>query len=377
MKSIFWLSVFFIFYIYLGYYLLLLLVSKVKRDRREAAKNTGLKSVSIVITVHNEEKLIKRRLDNCFALDYSDDMLEIIVACDGCTDNTIAIVESVATKKPQVKLHIVPDQRGRAYILNEVTNVVQNEIVLFTDANTSFESDYLRKVISAFNDPKIGCVGGELRYLNRENNSITQNESLYWKVETRIRRLESAIGILTSVSGCNFAIRRKLYTPISLSHEIDDIYPYRALKARYRVVHIDDARVYEDSPETLQHQLYARARIIIQGLPGIISEITHPYFLKHPGYLFSVFSHRILRWLSPFFLILAFISNATLLSQFLYQATYTAQLLLLVSAMIGYFLEKYRRKVSIINTLFAFYLGNLGFLLGMIKLAGKARMQKY
>jgi cellulose synthase/poly-beta-1,6-N-acetylglucosamine synthase-like glycosyltransferase len=330
-----------------------------------------------VITVHNEETLIKGRLDNCFALDYPVDMLEIIVACDGCTDDTIAIVERVADNNPEVKLHIVPDQRGRAFILNEVTEIVKNEIVLFTDANTTFESDYLQKVVSAFNDRTVGCVGGELRYLNREHNSITQNESLYWKVETRIRRLESTLGILTSVSGCNFAIKRELYTPISLSHEIDDIYPYRALKAGYRVVHIDDARVYEDSPETLQHQLYARARIVIQGLPGIISEITHPYFFKHPGYLFSVSSHRILRWLSPFFLILAFISNATLLSEFFYQATFTAQMLLLLSAMIGYLLEKYKRKVSIINSLFAFYIGNLGFLLGMIKLAGKVRMQKY
>jgi len=378
LKFIFWISALLIFYTYIGYFLLLKFISLIiKRHQETPNTEVNLMSVTIVITAHNEEKLIERRIDNCLKLDYPNDLLEIIIASDGSTDRTNEIVLAKAREYPNIKLLHIPSHKGRAFILNNAIKKVNNEIILFSDANTLFNEDYLLQIIKAFNDPEVGCVGGQLTYANFNNNIITQNESLYWKVESKIRQLESELGILTSVSGCNFAIRKKLFTPISLAHEIDDIYPYRSIKAGFKVIHQRRAKAFEDSPETIGHQLYSRERILIQGLPGILNEIKDPFFLKNPRLLFSVISHRFIRWISPLFLIILLISNTFMLSIGFYRFLFTLQILFMLSGLIGLLFNTYKRKVKIIGSLFAFYLANLGFLLGLIKLIGNVRMSKY
>jgi len=377
-EILFWIFVSLVFYVYGGYYLLLKFLTLFKRkSEKKASEEIDLKSISIVITVHNEEKLIERRIQNCLALDYPQDRLQIVVASDGSTDRTNAIVQELAKKYPNIKLHPVMPQRGRAFTLNSVIDIIQTDLVLFTDANTIFNKDYLMQIMPEFNDPRVGCVSGQLTYENFKNNTITENESFYWKLETKMRELETQLGICTSISGCNFTIKKQLYTPILLAYEIDDIYPYRTVKAGLKVRYKKQARVIEDSPETLSHQLYARERIVIQGWPGIFSEVKNVYFLKNPGYLFSVISHRFLRWLSPFFLIGAFVANLFLLQTLVYQFLLAMQIIFMSIGLVGWFCSKYQKKVKIIGSLFAFYIANIGFFFGITKLIGNVRMQKY
>jgi cellulose synthase/poly-beta-1,6-N-acetylglucosamine synthase-like glycosyltransferase len=209
----FWVCVFLMVYVYVGYPVLARLLGaaidrKVKRD-------TIRPTVTIVVTAYNEEKGIKAKLDNLFELDYPQDKLQIIVASDASSDNTDAIVKAYGD--PRVSLLRVEGREGKTACQNEAVRAAQGDIVLFTDATTEVDATTLTAMVENFADPEVGCVAGRLIYVDTQNSLTGSGGTAYWEYELSLRKAETRLGSLVGVSGCLYAVRRSAYRDISPS----------------------------------------------------------------------------------------------------------------------------------------------------------------
>jgi len=200
----FWISMFLIFWTYLGYPGLLWILSKLwNHDYKKQAFFPG---VTLIITVYNEESGIREKLENTLALSYPKNMLEIIVVSDGSTDKTEKYVQSF--KDRGVQLLAFADRHGKHYGQHRGLEVAKNDILVFTDATIFLDEDAVEKIVRNFAEQKIGCVSSEDRM--RSVDSDASSEGLYVKYEMKLRNFESKVCSLVGVSGSFFAVRKQL-----------------------------------------------------------------------------------------------------------------------------------------------------------------------
>jgi len=220
MQLIFWFSIFFISYSYFIYPLILVILGIFFRKERKKAEITP--SVSLLVSVYNEEKIIQEKIENSLNLDYPKDKLEIVIASES-NDKTNDIVEKYKDRG-RVKLFAYHERRGKSYTIYQSLPKCQGGIIVFTDANAMFKRDAIRKLVRNFNDPHIGCVSGELKYINPQKAAAGESEGIYWKYEVLIKRLESKIQSVLGANGSIYAIRKKLYSPLSEYRGDDFLY---------------------------------------------------------------------------------------------------------------------------------------------------------
>jgi len=370
MQLIFWLSIFLIFYPYFIYPLILVILGIFFRKQIKRAEITP--SVSLLIPVYNEEKIIKEKIENSLNLDYPKDKLEIIVASES-DDKTNDIVEKYKNRK--VKLFAYPEKKGKQYTIYQALPKCQGEIIVFTDANAMFKKDALRKLVRNFNDSRIGCVSGELKYINPQKAVVGENEGIYWKYEVLLKRLESKIHSVLGANGSIYAIRKELYSPLSKYRGDDFGLPIRILQQKYGVVWESEAISEEEVyPETIKE--FKRKVVIVgwhfRGALILIKDSIKKFQLL---LIFQLISHKFLRWFVPFLLILIFLSNLFLLSDIFYLILFISQILFYSLALIGYLKEKRKKKINqIINLAYYFSMVNLAALIGVIK--GLFNLQK-
>ena len=206
-EVIFWTCILTVVYHYVGYPLTLMLLS---RMRRPAALQTSetLPTVSLIISVYNEEAVIRSKIENALALDYPVDKLEIVVASDGSTDQTCEIVREF--KSRGVTLYHQDDRRGKNGALNGAASRVTGDVLVFTDANGMFQPNAIRELIRPFADPRVGSVCGELIYQNPNQNLVAEGYNHYWRYDQWLKTLESRLHSLLGANGSLFAVRREL-----------------------------------------------------------------------------------------------------------------------------------------------------------------------
>ncbi len=312
-----WASLGALAYVYVGYPLLLFVVSRVWS--RPVRKAPSTPSVTLIIAAYNEEAAIAAKLENSLALDYPPDRLEIMVASDGSTDGTNAIVERfVARHGERVRLLALP-RAGKTSGQNRAAAAARGEILVFSDATTMYDRDALAAMVANFADPSVGSVGGDVRYVvageeTRDPEVAGKGRQLYWNYEAAIRRWESRIYSVIGATGCIYSLRRDLYVPLDPAAISDFVQPAKALLRGFRSVVEDEAGAYEIAEsKQLGDELQRRARVVLRGLRGVgyMPQILNP--LRHPWLCFELISHRLMRWAVPFFLIAAFVSNALLI----------------------------------------------------------------
>jgi cellulose synthase/poly-beta-1,6-N-acetylglucosamine synthase-like glycosyltransferase len=372
-------SLLLLLYTYLGYHLLLNLLVAFKSKYSEQPKqpnniyldNYYFPGISIIIAAYNEEKNIAKRIENLLKQDYPQSKLEIIVASDGSTDKTIEIAKQY--KKYGVKVLDFKQNRGRAAIQNDALKKSIGEIVIFTDAETEFKKNFIKKIISYFSNNNIGCVVGNLIYKTK-GTSISESEGLYWKFEKKLRELESKLGILATATGACMAVRRNLWRDLTPIDDSDFTTPLDVILQGYRVVYAPDAIAYDVPPSSITGELRARIRQTAKNLVGTLKRWGWRGWVKHPFVSWGLLSHKILRWLTPFFMLGAFISNIFLLEEGLfYQLTFIAQAVFYLTAFIGLIGELVKKRIPIASTIFSFCVANIGMGIGVIKgLIGKA-----
>jgi len=373
MEEWFWLSLTLLIYVYFGYlgFLKLINIAKKVRICDTAVHNDCVPIVSVIVAAYNEEKSIGRRIRNLLEQDYPGDKLEIIVASDGSTDSTVEIARQY--EKLGVKVLDFKENRGKAAVHNDGVKEAKGEIIVFTDADTAFDKNFLKNINKYFSDEKVGCVVGNLVYRTRGAN-ISKSEGFYWKFEKKIRSLESDLGILATASGACMTVRKHLWKDLTRIDDSDFTTPLDVIFQGYKVVYAPDAIAYDIPPSSIKGELRARIRQTSKNLIGTIKRWGWRGWVKHPFVSWSLLSHKILRWFTPFFMIGAFISNLFLINDGLfYQVTFTIQVGFYLTAILGLAGELLTKNIFLASTIFSFCVANIGMGIGVIKgLVGKA-----
>jgi cellulose synthase/poly-beta-1,6-N-acetylglucosamine synthase-like glycosyltransferase len=323
---LFWACLALVTYAYLGYPLLVWGLSRVF-DRRVVPRggdDVDLPTVSLLIAAYNEDAVIEDRLRNALAMDYPAEKLEIVVSSDGSTDRTTEIVRRYAGGR--VRLLDYTHRRGKATVLNASVPELAGEIILCSDANTEIDPAAPRKLVRWFRDPGVGAVCGRLVLTDPRTGKNV--DSLYWKYETFLKRCEGKLGALLGANGGIYAIRKAAFTPIPDGTILDDfVIPLVAkLRTGCAIVYDTEAVAREETPSEIGSEFHRRARIGAGGYQslGLLWPLLHPRW----GWTTLAFaSHKILRWLCPFFLVGMLASNLVLCADLFFQAALAAQLL--------------------------------------------------
>jgi cellulose synthase/poly-beta-1,6-N-acetylglucosamine synthase-like glycosyltransferase len=367
-EIVFWLALLLIAYVYVGYPALVFLISffvgnEVKRADMEP-------SLTLLITAYNEEKNIRKKLENSLLLDYPTDLLEIIVASDGSTDGTDRIVGEFSEQG--VALCRVEGRVGKTETQNQAVRRARGEVVVFSDATTKYKRDALRKIVRNYADPAVGAVSGRYEYVNPTGGAVGAGTKLFWRYENSIKRRQTRIKTITGCCGCIYSVRKDLYEPLPRDIISDLVEPLKILEKGYRVVFEPDAVAYEVTEEKAEEEFSMRVRVITRGMNGLahVRGLLNPF--RHLFVSFQLTSHKILRWMVPFFLMIAFAANLALLDRPFYAATMGMQLSFYAAALVGWVLDVAGKRNKILFLPLYFCIVNLAAVVAAVKfLAGK------
>ncbi len=367
-QFVFWSSLAVVLFSYVGYPIVLFIISKLSRRGRHAIDDNYCPSVCLLISAFNEEKIIRKKIENSLSLDYPKDKLTILVASDGSDDRTVAIAEDY--EDLGVKLFHRSSRSGKSDVLNHVVKTLDEDIVVFTDANAMFADDALKKLARRFNDPKIGCVVGKLRYVDRRTTSVARGEGLYWRYEGMLSMLESSLGSVLVANGSIFAIRRDLFPKLFAEVANDFQIPMEIGSQGYGVVYEPEAMAFESSTIFWQEEFQRKVRIIVRGLTGY--SILRS---KIRGFRrFQFFSHKLMRWAIGPMLFLTFLANVILMrDSAFYTVAFTGQLFIYLAALNGWRMRKTRKPHPLFYLPFYFTMVNLAAVVAMAKFFTGAR----
>lgn len=364
---IFWMCVTVIFFAYAGFPIVLLCSSLFRNQRIEKKPITP--SITLIIAAYNEEHCIVQKLENALELDYPPDALEIIVASDGSTDRTEAIVRERFGHR--VTLLSLP-RRGKIFALNDAIEHSTGEILAFSDANTILHPKALKKLVMNFADPQIGGVCGNQVYLHRDDQEhTTRGEKLYWDYDKWLKKLENRTGSIVAADGAVYAIRRKLFRVPASSAVTDDFAISTAvIEQGFRLVFEREALAFEKLSPGAKQEFRRKVRIMNRGLRAVMLRraLLNPF---HFGiYSLTLFSHKILRRLVPFFLLVLFIVSIFLSTKaYPYLWFAAAQAVFYGWAAIGYLLRNTIAGTFKVFYIPAFYcLVNLAAAVAVLKL---------
>ncbi len=361
MRAIFWLSTFLLFYIYAGYPVIVWLLASLFGSKPQAAAITP--RISLLIPAYNEEAHIEQRLLNSLQLDYPKDQLDVVVASDGSTDGTNAIVRRFANRG--VALIAMPENIGKSAMLSRVVPQLCGEIVVFTDASSELEPSALRKLVAVFADSRVGCASGLYR-LKPADDLRGEGEGLYWRYETFIKQQESRLHSILGAHGAFYAIRRALFTPLEHDAINDDyLIPMRIVEQGLRAVYVPSAVAWEREVASVEGEFTRRRRIAAGNCQQMVelAGLLHP---KQGWVAFTFFSHKVLRTFAPWLMIGALVATAWL-AQPWFTLAFLAQAFLYGSASLGFYLQKRGKRSRLFSPPMYFCLGNLAMLVGFIQ----------
>jgi cellulose synthase/poly-beta-1,6-N-acetylglucosamine synthase-like glycosyltransferase len=270
--------------------------------------------VSMIIAAYNEAKGIGAKLDNVLLLDYPREMLEVIIASDGSTDGTEAIVRDYAAQG--ITLLSLP-RRGKAPALDAAVAASTGEILVFSDANSMYAPDALRALVRPFADSEVGGVAGNQVYLpkNGASGATSDGEHSYWSFDRKLKQSQSTAGNAISATGAIYAIRRSLFHGVPVGVTDDFATSTSVIAQGYRLIFAADAIAFEPAAEKSGVEFGRKTRVITRGLRGVLvrRELLNPF--RHGFYAVQLFSHKVLRRLVVFPLILLMLLSPLLWSR--------------------------------------------------------------
>jgi cellulose synthase/poly-beta-1,6-N-acetylglucosamine synthase-like glycosyltransferase len=362
MSAFFWICLFLVFFVYAGYPILLAV--GIFGRRRPVRRACVLPDLSIVVPAHNEEKTIQMKLDNLLALDYPKDKVEILVGSDGSTDRTESIVRGYADRG--VRLVSSLGRRGKSSIQNEIVDLSGGSVLVFTDADCLLSADALLLMTQNLADPEVALVTSCAVISNKGETGVAESEGLYWRYERWLRLQESERGLLAMGSGSLFVMRREFWTRLDPNVGDDFVLPLQVARAGYRnVLETQTSTSTRLTQNRFDSMLRMKMRIISKDLRGLLQNSACLNPLKTGTLACSLWSHKLLRWAVPYFLIGLFVSNLFLAGHEPYAAFLVAQVLFLALSVAGVFFgeRRFRFPLSVVSS---FCLVNLAALLGTL-----------
>ena len=327
MGLLFWFSIFMIFYAYFGYLLCLFLISFFRKSSTLTyAKTTNSDSkfprVSFIITAYNEEARIKEKIEGSLLQDYPKDRLEIIVASDCSSDRTDEIVRSYSA---EVKLVRAPERKGKENAQKYAVEAATGEILVFSDVATILEPNGISNIVKNFQDLSIGCVSSEDRFIDVDG--TISGEGAYVKYEMFLRKLESRVNTLVGLSGSFFAARREVCENWETELQSDFNTLLNSIKLGLRGISDPQSIGYYKNIIDEKKEFNRKVRTVLRGISVMMRNLSLLNPIKYGLFGWQLFSHKLCRWLVPYFLIFLFISNIFIMfSSFFYFLTFALQI---------------------------------------------------
>lgn len=371
--SLFWIFLFGAVYSYFLYPLLLILMPK--RRRVEAISETMPPSISppklsFVITAFNEENGIRAKIENTLTVNYPPELLEIIVASDGSTDSTNDIVLEYAAQG--VRLAKVDEQKGKENAQRFAIGQAKGDIIVFSDVSTRIEPQSLHIIANAFLDPEVGAVSSEDRFIT--SNGEVAGEGAYVKYEMWLRKLESSVCSLVGLSGSFFAARKEICADWDITVPSDFNTALSCVLNDKAAVTVPNLLGFYPNLADESKEYQRKLRTVIRGIAALFNriEVANPF--RFGFFAVQVISHKVMRWLVPWFLAGLMLTNLILLGQgFIYQLIFIGQLAFYTVATLGWVSQKLRLN-SLIKIPFFFTQVNIAIAHATLQYLGGKRV---
>jgi cellulose synthase/poly-beta-1,6-N-acetylglucosamine synthase-like glycosyltransferase len=328
LAAIFWVSAALIVYTHVGYPLVLRLLVALHRPGKQPAESAEPPRVSLIVAAYDEEEVIEAKVANALALDYPRERLELIVASDGSYDATAKRARAAGAD-----LVLELPRGGKLAAQNAAAERASGEVLAFSDANSDWRPDALRRLVAPFADPEVGYACGQVRFLDAAGDNL---EGAYWRYEMAVREMESGLAGITAGNGAIYAVRAADYLPLDPAGSHDLSFPFALAKRGKRSLYVPSARAEEKMVPTLEGEFARKRRMMV----GIWDIVVGEGMISPRGYstlyAFELFSHRLLRYLTPFLHFAAFFANLALLgSGTVYVITYGIQVAAIAAALFG------------------------------------------
>src|SRR6266566_1452990 len=373
-EIIFWVSAAALFYTYAGYPLLLALVSTIRP--RRVRRGDFEATVSVIITAYNEERDLAAKLENTLALDYPSELLEIIVASDCSSDRTDDIVKEFAPRG--LRLYRQPQRLGKTAAQNMAVAEARGDIILFSDATSLYQPDVLRALLPSFADPNVGCVAGRLIYVDPVDCRVGRGARSYWNYETFLKKHESRACSLIGASGCLYAVRRTAYVPLYHEACSDFIIATKMVEQGLRAVYEPNAVCTEQTNRQSDRELKMRVRIIAQTFTDLWRHRSMLNPIRSGFYGIQLLSHKVMRYLVPFFLMGLFVSNAVLApGSLFYRLMFAAQLAGYACPALAWMLDRVGIRSRLLALPQYFILANLASLIAFYQFVRGERYARW
>jgi cellulose synthase/poly-beta-1,6-N-acetylglucosamine synthase-like glycosyltransferase len=337
-ELLFWVCAGALVYAQLGYPLLLAALARLTRRRTPATAATEPPTVSLIVAAYDEEDVIGEKVANAQGLDYPLDRMEIIVACDGCTDDTAAVADEAGAD-----LVLDLPRGGKIRAQDIAVTQAHGAIVAFSDANATWDEDALARLVEAFDDPDVGYACGQVTFVN---DGGSNQEGLYWRYEMALRAYESRLVSVTAGNGAIYATRRECYIEVDPIMGHDLAFPFNMVKRGWRAVYVPAARATEKMVPSIEGEFARKRRMMSHTWPivlrgGLLSPRGYP-----PLYAVMIVSHRVLRYAAPFLHVGAFVASAVLATSSAgYALAFAAQVAVLVAAWLA---PRYPRRALLV-----------------------------
>ncbi len=332
-----------------------------RRDRR--SRNRHWPSVSVLIAAHNEEAEIRRTISHALAQDYPGDRLEVMVGSDASTDGTVAAAEEY--KLQGVRVMPFQHRRGKMAVVADLAERALGDVLVFTDANTTLSPDSVRHLVRHFHDPRVGAVCGELRLLTSDGSPAA--EGVYWHYEVILKILESRLDSVLGANGAIYAVRRPLFPRLKDGLITDDfVIPMKVRARGFRVLYDPEATAFERAPSSVADEFRRRVRIGAGNYQALRE--CAPLLLPWQGFVSVAFwSHKVLRWVTPFLLVGALAANLALAARPFWREVLIGQLALYACAALGYALRLLRLPGGPLKLAAYFAAINAALAIGLLK----------
>lgn len=355
----FWTTIAILGYAFIGYPLCLRILAVFGRPAPCDVLYTP--QASLILSVYNEEGVIRKKIENFLALDYPADLLELLIISDGCEDRTEEIVSSYASSD-RIKLFIQQQRGGKTLALNRGAAEARGEILIFTDANALFDADAVHLLVRHFAEPEVGLVSGASVYYD-DQTGVTLPASAYRRYEDLLKDLESRGGGIVGADGAIYALRKNLYVPLIPEYINDLIHPVQIVSRGFRALQDNEAICREPADTVEGGEMRRQTRIMAQSWRILCSQTGTLLACGRGLYVWQLLSHKFLRWLTLPLMALLFVTTGSLLEHGpWYRICFVGQSLFFVLGLAGF-----RSNSRIPRIIFLFLLMHLAAVTGFVR----------
>ncbi len=372
LKLLFFISLFIIFYSYVGYGIVIWLLVKIKNavnGKKDIPVADFHPPVTLIIAAYNEADFIEQKIANSLQLDYPEDQLQLLFITDGSNDATPEIIKQY----PRIQLLHSDERRGKVAAMHRAMDFVKTPYVVFSDANTLLNKESITNIVRHYQDPKVGGVAGEKKVIaTGEEGAAGAGEGLYWKYESFLKQIDSDFYTVVGAAGELFSVKTALYENPGTTTLLDDfVISLRVCQKGYTVKYAADAFASETPSASIGDEQKRKVRIGAGGFQSMLMLLPLLNFFKYPRLSFQYVSHRVLRWaVCPFLLPVILVLNILLVvynQGLLYEVVLVLQILFYAAAFGGWVLHKHNIKSKLLYVPYYFLFINICLYLGLVR----------